>query len=404
MLTVDEALAAVLARSAPLPAKRRRVVDALGCTLAEDVSADIDLPPFDKALVDGYAVRSSDIDSGRYRLAVGEEITAGRMPARPLRDGEAAAIMTGAPLPEGADAVVMVEHSQRDGDHVVLDPQPVRVGMNRLVRGRELRAGDVVLKRGESINPAKVGLLASVGRTDVLVIPPPSVLVLPTGDELVEPDQVPGPSQIRNSNASMLEALARSAGAEAGALPIVTDEPETLHEALGRGLSADVLTITGGVSAGNRDLVPEALERRGVLRVFHKVRLKPGKPLWFGVGPRRGDAPGTLVFGLPGNPVSGIVGFLLFVRPALEVLADRARGRSTPLRYPLARAFRHSSDRPTYYPSRRAETSTGIALDPLDWAGSADLKSVALADGFAVFPAGDRGYVAGDVVEFVELG
>src|SRR5262249_3010879 len=142
-----------------------------------------------------------------------------------------------------------------------------------------------------------------------------------------------------------------------------------------------------GVSAGNRDLVPATLERLGVARVFHKIRLKPGKPLWFGVGPARGDAPGTLVFGLPGNPVSGVVGFLLFVHPALQALAGRSTERILE-RLPLAQAFTHSGDRPTYHPSRRVVREAGAAVEPLDWAGSADLRTVAQADGFAVFPAG----------------
>lgn len=403
LLAVDEALRAVLERAATLPPKRKPLAQALGCLLAEDVAADIDLPPFDKALVDGYAVRSGDFEGGTRRFRLGEEITAGRTPTRPLSTGEAAAIMTGAPLPEGADAVVMIERTRRDGDHVLVDEPIVRPGANRLPRGREMRAGDVVLRRGERLNPARLGLLASVGRPEVAVIPRPRVAVVSTGDELVEPDRIPGPGQIRNSNAVMLEGLARSVGAEAEVFPIAGDEPEALLETLGRGLAFDALAITGGVSAGNRDLVPGTLERLGVLRVFHKIRLKPGKPLWFGVGPGRGEAPGTLVFGLPGNPVSGVVGFFLFVRPALRILAGGPSAIPSTIRLPLARPFRHAGDRPTYHPALRVEGAGGASVEPLDWAGSADLRTVARADGFAAFPAGDREYAPGDVVDFLEL-
>lgn len=414
MLTVVEALKAVLERAGPLPPRRNTLRDALGCVLAEEVVAEGDLPPFDKALVDGYAVRAADLGGSETVLRVGEEIPAGRTPSRPLAPGEAALIMTGAPLPPGADAVVMIEQTRsRPDGWVSIEAGPVISGQNRLPRGREMRAGDVLLRPGEVLHAARIGLLASVGRTEPLVVPRPRIAIVPTGDELVEPGREPGPGQIRNSNGPLLEALARTCAAEAETMPIAPDEPRELREALRRGLAADVLVITGGVSAGNRDLVPEALEALEVGRVFHKIRLKPGKPLWFGVGPARPDgAPGTLVFGLPGNPVSGVVGFLLFVRPALEAL----RGRDpTPDRegigpYRLASAFEHRGDRPTYHPSRvvadadaPAGDRRGVRVQPLDWAGSADLRTVAQADGFAIFPAGDRSFAAGEAIGFLPL-
>jgi len=406
LLTVDEALRAVRERAAPLPPQRRRVAEARGCRLAEDVTADLDLPPFDKALVDGYAVRSCDLVSGACRLAVGEEIVAGQSPTRALAPGEAAAIMTGAPLPPDADAVVMIEKTERDGSFVRLDGTGVRPGLNRLVRGREMRRGDVVLCAGVPLNAPRLGVLASVGRSEVLVVPRPRVAIVPTGDELVEPDRIPGPGQIRNSNAVTLGALAAATGSEIRTFPIAPDDSAGLRATLEHALDSDVLVITGGVSAGNRDLVPEVLESLGVRRVFHKIRVKPGKPLWFGLGPSRGDRPGPLVFGLPGNPVSGIVGFLLFVRPALLALAARPAPVLAPRRGRLARAFVHASDRPTYHPSRLLApdaADTELAIEPLDWAGSADLRTVAQADGFAVFPAGDRHYLPGEVVDFLDM-
>jgi molybdopterin molybdotransferase len=411
MLTVEEAFRLVMERSSPLPPARRVLGEALGCLLAEDVIADLDSPPFDKALVDGYAVRSADLLGEDRWLQLGEEITAGRTPTRPLGPREAAAIMTGAPLPPEADAVVMIERTRREGDRVLIDDAAVAPGWNRLRRGREMEAGEVVLRRGERLNPARLGLLASVGRSEVAVIPRPRVAVVPTGDELVEPDRVPGPGQIRNSNVVMLRALAVEAGAEAEALPITPDDPDRLAETLRRGMEADVLVITGGVSAGNRDLVPATLERLGVVRAFHKIRLKPGKPLWFGVGPARGDAPGPLVFGLPGNPVSGVVGFLLFVRPALDTLAARPARAAEAVRAPLALPYMPARDRPTYHPARWTESCLDAdfnqvdrhTIEPLDWAGSADLRTVAQADGFAIFPEGDRAYEVGEIVGFLPL-
>ena len=267
---------------------------------------------------------------------------------------------------------------------VQLDDTGLQPGQNLLRKGRICRAGDTLLPAGSILNPPALGLLASVGRTRVWVVPRPRLTIVPTGDELVEPDQVPGPGQIRNSNAVMFEALAMDHGALPRVLPIAPDEPAGLRDILEQGLQADVLVVTGGVSAGQRDLVPAVLEQLGVTRVFHKVRLKPGKPLWFGLGPRRGEGMATLVFGLPGNPVSGLVGFLLFIKPAPRVLAGRPGYMPEPESLRLGSMFVQRGDRPTYHPARRVERS-GIpgagVIEIMEWAGSADLVAVARADG-----------------------
>ena len=329
MLDVEEALALVLEQARPLAEAWRALIEARGCRLAEDIVADADQPPFDKALVDGYAVRTTDLGTGpeSNRLRLGETILAGQTPTRPLGPGEAALIMTGAPVPLGADAVVMQEHTRLLGGEIELDDAGLISAPNLLRRGRICRAGDTLLPAGSILTPPALGLLASVGRTRVRVVPRPRLTIVPTGDELVEPDQVPGPGQIRNSNAVMLEALAIEHGALPSVLPIAPDEPSGLRNLLEQGLHADVLVVTGGVSAGQRDLVPAALQQLGVARIFHKVRLKPGKPLWFGIGPRRGQGPAPLVFGLPGNPVSSLVGFLVFIKPAPPSSGGLSRSR-----------------------------------------------------------------------------
>ncbi len=407
MLTVAEALEAVLEHARTLSPAWCPLEKALGCTLAEDVVADADSPPFDKALVDGYAVRSADLDGTDRRLSLGEVITAGRIPTRALGRRQAALVMTGAPIPPGCDAVVMHERVRPLEGVVDVEETTVRPGQNILHRGREMRTGEVVVPRGSILAPARMGVLASVGRAKVRVVPRPQVAIVSTGDELVEPAETPGPGQIRNSNAVMLLGLAEAEGACAQSLPIAPDDPPRLRQVLARGMDADVLLVTGGVSTGRLDLVPATLEELGARRVFHKVRLKPGKPLWFGVGPPRDDRPQSLVFGLPGNPVSGLVGFLLFVRPALAALAGKPqRGRD--LRQArLARGFIHRGDRITYHPARLvardADPAALPSLETLDWWGSADLRTVAAAGGFAVFPAGDREYSPGEIVGFLPM-
>ena len=415
MLTVDQATEAVLRRAQPLPARSTALLDALGLVLAEEIKADLDLPPFDKALMDGYAVRSCDLEApGDRPFRVVEEILAGQVPTATIQEGEAARIMTGAPLPPGADAVVIVERSRLHGSTVVLSG-PIETGQNRLPRGREMRAGELLLEKGTWINATKLGLIASAGRPEILAIPRPTVEIIPTGDELVPVSQNPRHGQIRNTNGVMLAGLARSWGArEVVENPVAPDDPVKLREALARVLwfredrlrpelaipgRVDVLLVSGGVSAGTKDLVPSTLVDLGIEPVFHKVNVKPGKPLWFGVGPNRGDKPGILVFGLPGNPVSGVVSFLLFVRPALEVLAGSLPKRTQLGSFCLGSPFEHRGDRPTYHPAQLRQ----VQVFPLAWAGSSDLRTVALADGFAVFPAGDANFLVGEPVSFLPI-
>ncbi len=412
MLTVPEALAAVRDRASPLPPRRGWLTKSLGQVLAEDVIADIDLPPFDKAVVDGFAVRSVDVNGpAPVRLRVVEEIYAGQVPTRRVGPGEASAIMTGAPLPDGADAVVMVEKTQCPEPGIVLLSGPIEPGQNRLVRGRELRAGDIVMPRGVVLDAAKLGVMASVGFGTVMVRPRPIVAVVATGDELVPFHKSPGPGQIRNSNTVLLAALAEEHGAMVRPMPIAPDRPEALRDAFRKALEgdelspgrADILLISGGVSAGKRDLVPEALEALGIGCIFHKVKVKPGKPLWFGVGPDRDGGPPALVFGLPGNPVSGLVSFLLFVRPALAILAGIEEESN--LSVPLASPYHHLDDRDTYRPARLVASpdGTGLRVEPLTWAGSSDLRGVGTSDGFAIFPSGERIYQKDEQIGFLSL-
>jgi molybdopterin molybdotransferase len=380
MVEVAAALETVLGRAASLPTETVLLSEAHGRVLAEPVASDLDSPPYTKALMDGYAVRSADVPTPPT-LKVIEEVAAGRVPARAVGSGEATRIMTGAPIPDGADAVVPHEQSRAEGN-VVHVSRAVAPGEFVLPRGREMRAGEVVIPAGTRLTPQAIGLLAAVGRANVRVHRIPRVAVLATGDELVEAVERPGPGQIRNSNGPMLVALASRAGAAVDYLGIAPDNRDGLRRLVARGLdAADVLVLAGGVSAGKFDLVPEVLHELGVAAHFHKVRLKPGKPLLFGSRDSR------LVFGLPGNPVSSFVGFELFVRPALRKMMGDAIPGPVFVPLPLAGPFAANNDRPTYGPAR-LEATTGPRVRPSDWFGSADLRGLLAADALVNLPAG----------------
>ena len=399
MLEVAEALAAVLEHARP---RRPEAVAlspvVLGRVLAMHATADRDSPPFDKSLRDGYAVRSADCAGGAAELRVVEEVPAGAVPAKAVGPGECARLFTGAPIPDGADAVVMQEDTQLVGDRVRVTDTAVKPGQWVFPRGREMRAGDVVLPAGTVINPAAVGVLAGLGAAEVPVVPWPRVAVLATGNELVGLADEPGPGQIRNSNGPMLVSLAVRAGAVVHDLGIARDTAGELRARIESGLDrTDVLILAGGVSVGKFDLVPGVLEELGVTPHVRQVRMKPGKPLFFGT---RGDA---LVFGLPGNPVSAFVCFELFVRPALRVLAGHGEPGPRTATLPLAEPVAESNDRPTYRPARLEPAAVGWAVRPLPWAGAPDLRGLQPADALLVLPAGESRFDPGTPVPVVLL-
>ena len=308
-------------------------------------------------------------------------------------------------MPPGADAVVMQENTELDRRPsppiVHIREARVESGQNMLPRAASLRRGDIVLRAGRTLAPPDIGVLSEVGRDRVRVHASPTVAVVATGNELVRPDQVPGPGQIRNSNGPMLCALVSGAGAKAVDLGIARDDRAELARSIRRGLEEDVLILSGGVSMGVLDLVPAVLQEAGVEPVFHKVRLKPGKPMWFGVA--LASEGNRLVFGLPGNPVSSLVCFEVFVRPALAVLAGRPAHESPRVIARLARRHHQRGDRPTYYPARLRDEAGAIVVEPLAWRGSADLTTLAQADGLALFPAGRACFEAGETVTVMLL-
>jgi molybdopterin molybdotransferase len=401
MLEVAEALAEVLARVQPLAPETATLSPAvLGRVLAADARADADSPPFPKSLRDGYAVRAADCPAPGAELRVVAEIAAGVVPTRPIQPGECARIFTGAPMPDGADAVVMQEDTQPlEADRVRITDAKVKPKQWVFARGTEMRAGDVVLSAGTVLNPAALGVLAGLGRANAQLFPVPVASVLSTGSELALLGEPLQPGQIYDSNGPMLTAQVERAGGQVTDRGMCSDNRDTLRATVANSLSgADVLVVAGGVSVGKFDLVPAVLEELGVAVHFRQVRLKPGKPLLFGTKDK------TLVFGLPGNPVSAFVCFELFVRPALRVLAGHADPGPRLTRLPLAEGVAEVNDRPTYRPAALELGAEGYRVRPLPWLGAPDLRGLQPADALVVLPPGETRLSVGQPASVVLLG
>ena len=396
MLSVSEALAAVLQQVKTLPVEEAALAALpLGRVLAETVGSDIDSPPYTKSMMDGYAVRATD---GPVTLRIVEEVAAGQMPTKFVQAGEATHITTGAPIPNGADAVVMIEQTQPISPDEIRILVPVIAGKNILERGTEMKEGEIVLQAGCVLGPQEFGLLATVGRVAVAVVSKPRVAILTTGDEIVEPSRKPGPGQIRNSNGSMLLAQSERAGATPRYLGIARDTVDSLRALIAVGLErADVLILSGGVSAGKFDLVPGVLQELGVVSHFHKVTMKPGKPLFFGM---RQD---KLVFGLPGNPVSSFVCFELFVRPALRKLSGHADPEPRRTQLPVVGELHTENDRPTFWPARVELGEAGFRVRPLPWSGAADLRALHTANALLEIPPGEQRFQTGQLATVILL-
>ena len=392
MITYEDALNRVVRAAWRLPAERVPLAGALNRVLAEEVNADLDMPPFNKSSMDGYACRSVDAFGP---LRVLEHIPAGRVPSHPITPGTCSKIMTGAPVPEGADCVLVVEQVRECADGTVCftgtEPRS-----NICPRGEDIRAGDRVLAAGTRLRPQHLPVLASVGRDTLEVYGRPRVGVMATGDELVPPSAKPAAGQIRNSNSVQLTALASEAGAAAADLGIVADNEARMRGAWESALeSHDVVISTGGVSMGDYDLVPDILRHHGFEIHFDRVAIQPGKPILFGT---RGD---RACFGLSGNPVSSFLQFLLFVGPFLDRLQGTAP-RAFTARFVLGQDFsRRNADRMGWVPVRLDAEGH---VRPIDFHGSAHINAFTAADGLLAFPTGVSALAEGDWVPVRLLG
>jgi molybdopterin molybdotransferase len=396
MITIEQALDLVLANLPACRAERVPFERALGCVLAEDVAAPHDFPPFDRSAMDGYALRAEDVRAAPVRLELVGEIRAGGGPPGRVLPGQAKAIMTGAPMPEGADAVVTLEQARPSPDRrQVLIAQAVGRGENVRPKGSDALRGATVLEAGRYVGPAEIAVMAVFGRAEAAVWRRPRVAVLCTGDELVEAAQEPAAGQIRNSNAFALRAQLRCLGIEGDYLGIARDDKGEIRTFLQEGLQRDVVIVTGGVSVGEYDLVEDALRDMGLEIVFNKVAVRPGKPTVFARG---GD---RLVFALPGNPVSSFVTFELLVRPALGRMCGLHAPELPRVRGALARDVRQAPGRTSFLPARASRRGAGWRIEPLEWRGSGDIIGFARGNAALIFPRELDFLPAGGEVEAV---
>ena len=392
--SIEEAQALVLGRVHALAAEPVPVAAAAGRVLAADARAAVDLPPFASSAMDGFAVRAADTPG---TLPVVARSAAGLPAGRALGAGEAIGISTGGVVPEGADAVIPIEYVV-DHDNSVEIGAPVEVGANVRPRGGDIRAGEVVCPAGTRLGAGRLGALAAAGLGELSCARRPRAAVLTTGTELRPPGEPLGPGEVYEANGLMLAAALASAGASVERLPAVEDDLDAHRAAIALGLEADVLVTSGGVSVGRHDLVRPVLAELGAEEVFWRVAVKPGKPISFSV---RG---GTLVFGLPGNPVSALVGFELFVRPAVLALQGAAEPlpRFEPGR--LARAVRRSPGRDELVRARSEVGDGEVVLEALDGQESHMIASAATADVLVFVPQGDGELAAGTAVRYLRLG
>ena len=402
LLPFAEARAGVMERLDPLGVREVGLAEALGCVLAADVAATEDLPPFANSAMDGFAMRGADLAGAGEAAPVALEITGevfagtGRLPA--VGPGGAVRIMTGGAIPPGADTVVPVEQTSVEGGTVLVRHDP---GPGRFVReaGEDVRRGTVVLERGRVLDPAAVGMLASVGRKAVPVHPRPHVMVVSTGDELVDPGEPLGPGQIRDSNSWLLVAQVRAAGAGAFRCDKLRDDPEALRRGFAMAAAeGDLVLTSGGVSVGERDYTKQVLAELGDVRGF-RVAMQPGMPQAFGF------AAGTPLYGLPGNPVSCFVVFETLVRPALRRLGGHPDDRLDRPRVVarLAGPVRSPQGKVSFLRVRLQVGDDGLVASITGNQGSGVLSSCVAADGLAVVPAEHRELPAGSAVQVVLL-
>lgn len=390
MITIEKAYQTVIGKSYTLETEKIDFIDSVGRILAEDVTSDIEMPPFDKSSMDGYACRRADVDN---TLEIIEIIPAGKTPTKEIGPNQCAKIMTGAPVPKGADFIAMVEYAEEiDGNFVKINKTTQRNNIS--YRAEDVKIGQVVLQKGIKIEPQHIAVFASVGYTHVLVTKQPRVAIISTGDELVEPHQKPGISQIRNSNGYQLITQVKSCGAIANYIGIADDTPEDTFSKVSKALSEnDLVLLTGGVSMGSFDFVPEVLKKAGIEILFDSIAVTPGKPTTFGVAGKK------LCFGLPGNPVSSFIQFELLVKPLIYKLMG-LDFQPLDIQMPIGIEYkRKKADRKAYIPVFIKDGE----VFPVEYHGSAHIHALSFAHGIIAFPIGVDTLLKGETVHVRQI-
>lgn len=399
MITYDEALDTAISAAASIRKQAVSVplIDAVGFVLAKDIVSDTDMPPFNRAVADGYAVRADDIANSPAELELTGTVRAGAVSAMAVGPRQAARIMAGAPVPAGADTVVRLEDTECGGGKVTVNVSlPKGIGVAR--RGEDVKKGETVLPAKTRITPAMLGLLGAAGAASVSIYRPPRAVVITTGGELAKTSEVPAPGFVRDANALILSALLQDMGIKFADAGIVRDDIRELRTAVREGLKSDVLLVSGGVSAGEQDVVPRAFEAEGVKPLVHKISARPGKPLYFG---RKGD---TLVFGIPGNPVSTFAVFEMIIKPVMLTLVGNTRNRPSFIKATFASGRARGDEREQMLPGILSAGEGLPTAKTAEWHGSGDMKGLAQANCFIKIPAGTNPPVDGDIVEVHPFG
>ena len=398
MISVDTAIEIITDVVEPLPAKTVPFEGSLWLCLAQDVQSDIDMPPFDRAAMDGYAVIAEDTDRAPVELIVIEDIAAGHMPTKKVLRGQASKIMTGAAVPEGAEAVVKFEETEDlPSNNRVKILRAIDKGRNISKMGEDMKVGQIVLHKGMPIRPQEIGVLATVGKSRVEVFPAPKVGIISTGTELVDVESTPSAAQIRNSNGYSLAAQARRLKADVELLGTVKDSKEEIYRIMHRGLQKDILILSGGVSMGEYDLVGDVMKDLNTQIYFEKVALRPGKPVIFGKKDK------TLIFALPGNPVASFVTFELFIYPAIRKMMGFSTLHRTTLKASLETEILVKRKRREYRPAFLRMQNNMWFVSPVEWHGSADLLSTTRANCLLIVREDAEKLAVGQLVDVILL-
>lgn len=396
MLTVDEARKKIMDSAVPFETRMIAIENALTYVTVNDVKADRPLPPFNRVAMDGFAVKSADFVDGKATLKIVGHIQTGITSNYEIQTGQTVQIMTGAPCPDSADAVVKIENAVIKGDRVELTDPKIKPGGNIAPRGEDAEAGKILVKKGSLLTTTAIAICASVGLEQIEVYNKPSLRIISTGSEIIPPSQTPLPHQIRDCNSFAIRSAASGMKLDTTFIGIGEDETDVLAQMIKEGLKGDILLLSGGVSMGEYDHIPGLLAKAGVEKILHNVLVKPGKPLWFGKAET-----GCYVFGLPGNPVSVQTCFRVFVEPFIRKLSGQRNPENVVLRLPLSETLISKTKREHFMPGRLVRRDDGTYVQPIIIRGSGDFANFERSQGLIRVPLADDVLEPETMVDFL---